>query len=197
MCFYACNHKKECVLHAEETSVCWRSVYEKQLLGPFEISWDFRNTGCLVVSSHRKHRPQTGMHIQTAPHLSHTYTHLNSVNDLVWLSLNWMISLKMNENWNELYIFFFFHQPQNALTVIRQTKNNTAHYNTKHSYLHPHQQECPPDNKSSVSDQGSCHLEVLILRQKSQSHMSALILLWSTWLGMTCHCLQEENVDCP
>lgn len=86
--------------------------------------------------------------------------------------------------------------PPNKSTDRHRT-NKTVQHTTKHSYLHPHPQECPPDNKSSVSDQGSCHLVVLILRQKSQSHMSAFRLLWGTWMGMTCHCLQVETLDCP
>lgn len=118
----------------------------------FEISCGSPNTGCLIVTQlerpHAKRHPQTGTHIQTAPRLSHRY----------------------------ISVLCFTSPPTPDSSTDRHRTHKTVQHTTKHSYLHPHPQECPPDNKSSVSDQGSCHLAVLILRQKSQSHMNALRL---------------------
>lgn len=160
----------------------------------------FPDIGCLVVKQltcpHAKHHPQTGTHIQTAPHLSHRYTSVLFITRSHRL-YTFQKELYVCSSGSEVTHFIFIPPTPTtkALTGIGQTK--TVQHTTKQSYLHPHPQECPPDNKSSVSDQGSCHLAVLILRQKSQSHMSAFRLLWGTWLGMTYHCLQVGNLDCP
>lgn len=169
-----------------KASLCCAKIYKKKNkhLKPFEMC-GFGKTGCLMVKQlwcpHVKHHPQTGTHIQTVTHLSHNLG-----------TVNWLVSQSLIE----LDIVIFF------LNVIPQQKhwqtNKTVQHTTKqNSYLHPHPRKFPPDNKSSVSDQGSCHLEVLILRQKWQSHISALNLLSGKSLGMTCHCLQVETLDCP
>lgn len=122
-----------------------------------------------------KQHQQTGTHIQTAAHLGHRYTTV----------LSFSLRLSARESNCVFFCFCFsfllaLKPDQNCSlhpnkSTDKHRTNKTVQHTTKHSYLHPHPQECPPDNKSSVSDQGSCHRVVLILRQKSQSHMSLFL----------------------
>lgn len=124
-----------------------------------------------------KQHQQTGTHIQTAAHLSHKYT------TVVFTAFFSQAVSARESNCFFVILFFFLLalKPDQNLSLHpnkstdKHRTNKTVQHTTKHSYLHPHPQECPPDNKSSVSDQGSCHRVVLILRQKSQSHMSLFL----------------------
>lgn len=117
LCFLVRNHKEECV--------CCSARLRKPVFAAgktFEILCGFPNIECLMVKQlkcpHAKHHPQTGTHIQSAPHLSHRYT---SALFIIWSHRLWVF-------WT-LCMFYAgsvvkrnFEPPTTALTGIGQTK---------------------------------------------------------------------------
>lgn len=172
--FLVRNHKEECVCSSCTTE---KKNPQRLLLGEtFEILCGFSKHWVPDGYTARMpscQTPSTNRYTHTDRPSSEAHIHLSAVFGVFFVfaltgsrhCVCLMLVLKSDE---KKMFFFFFNNPHKKHFDRHRTNRETVQHTTKQSYLHhPHPQECPPDNKSSVSDQGSCHLVVLILRQKS------------------------------